>query len=79
MLINAVSCLVPRLRAPDEGLLARDYYVISTCLAAGVPVACVVGGGYDADKGVLAGRHATVFRAAFQAWRDLGDARFDWR
>lgn len=62
----------------DEGLLARDYYVISTCLQMGVPVACVVGGGYDSDKNVLAARHSTVFRAAFQAWRDF-DGRDRWR
>lgn len=62
----------------DEGLLARDYYVISTCLGMGLPVACVVGGGYDSDKGVLATRHSTVFRAAFQAWRDFDD-RAKWR
>lgn len=64
----------------DEGLLARDYYVITTCLKMGLPVACVVGGGYDSDKGVLARRHSTVFRAAFQAWRELEvDMRAKWR
>lgn len=62
-----------------QGLFDRDLYVISTCLGLGVPVACVVGGGYDADKDVLAGRHATVFRAAFRAWDQLGDAKFKWR
>ena len=62
----------------DEGLLARDYYVISTCLKRGLPVACVVGGGYDSDKDVLAKRHSTVFRAAFQAWQDFND-RAKWR
>ncbi|CAM9494848.1 unnamed protein product [Ectocarpus fasciculatus] len=62
----------------DEGLLARDYYVINTCLEMGVPVACVVGGGYDSDRDVLARRHSTVFKAAFQAWRDF-DLRTKWR
>ncbi|CAM9451477.1 unnamed protein product [Ascophyllum nodosum] len=65
--------------AADEGLLNRDSYVIRTCLEEGVPVACVVGGGYDADRSVLAKRHATVFKAAFGVWRDLGDARATWR
>lgn len=63
----------------DQGLFDRDHFVISTCLGMGVPVACVVGGGYDADKDVLASRHATVFRAAFKAWHDLGNARSKWR
>eukprot|EP00903_Cladosiphon_okamuranus_P017755 g16343.t2 len=62
----------------DEGLLGRDYYIISTCLQLGVPVACVVGGGYDSDKDVLAARHSTVFKAAFRAWRDFDD-RARWR
>ncbi|CAN0033407.1 unnamed protein product [Laminaria digitata] len=68
-----------RMEISDEGLFERDYYVISTCLQMGVPVACVVGGGYDADKDILARRHATVFTAAFKAWKDLGDKRLNWR
>lgn len=72
--------LSPSLDSPeaDEGLLARDYYVITTCLQMGIPVACVVGGGYDSDKGVLAQRHSTVFTAAFKAWKDV-DVRAKWR
>ncbi|CAN0165582.1 unnamed protein product, partial [Hapterophycus canaliculatus] len=62
----------------DEGLFARDYYVISTCLGMGIPVACVVGGGYDGEKSVLARRHSTVFTAAFKAWKDF-DMRGKWR
>lgn len=66
-------------RTTDQGLFARDYFVITTCLQIGVPVACVVGGGYDTDKNVLAKRHATVFTAAFKAWKDLGDKQLHWR
>ncbi|CAM9376191.1 unnamed protein product, partial [Sphacelaria rigidula] len=58
-----------KMNVSDQGLLDRDFFVIRTCLDMGVPVACVVGGGYDTNKEVLAGRHALVFRAAFQAWR----------
>lgn len=72
---RAVSFVV---RETDEGLLDRDYYVITTCLEMGVPVACVVGGGYDSDRRVLATRHSTVFKAAFQAWGDF-DERAKWR
>lgn len=79
VLLCRLVLLIDRLRnTTDEGLLARDYYVISTCLQSGVPVACVVGGGYDSDKGILAARHSTVFRAAFQAWREF-DGRARWR
>ena len=57
-----------RLSLTDAGLAARDAYVLATCL----PVASVVGvigGGYDNDIDRLAHRHATLHRAAAQAWR----------
>jgi acetoin utilization deacetylase AcuC-like enzyme len=53
-----------RLALSDDGLAARDGYVIETCLSAGVPVAGVIGGGYDADIDRLARRHATLHRTA---------------
>jgi len=53
-----------RLSLSDQGLAERDAYVIEACLAAGVPVAGVIGGGYDADIDRLAKRHATLHRAA---------------
>ncbi|MEM1444989.1 MAG: histone deacetylase [Planctomycetota bacterium] len=48
----------------DEGLRQRDRLVIETCRGHGVPVACVIGGGYDKDWRRLASRHANVHRAA---------------
>ncbi|MEM9752866.1 MAG: histone deacetylase [Planctomycetota bacterium] len=54
----------------DRGLLARDRYVIETCRSQGVPVACVIGGGYDKDWRRLASRHASVHRAARDYVRD---------
>ncbi len=53
-----------RLRLTDDGLTARDRMVIRACRAHGVPIACVIGGGYHADHALLARRHATVHRAA---------------
>jgi len=38
--------------------------VLETCLAAGVPVAGVIGGGYDPDLDTLARRHAILHRTA---------------
>jgi acetoin utilization deacetylase AcuC-like enzyme len=53
------------------GIYERDRYVIETCVRAGVPVACVIGGGYDRDARALARRHALVHRAAVRVWREL--------
>jgi acetoin utilization deacetylase AcuC-like enzyme len=47
-----------RLALSDEGLVARDALVRQACLAAGVPFAATLGGGYDADVGRLGLRHA---------------------
>ncbi|WP_304526073.1 histone deacetylase [Halomonas sp. I5-271120] len=48
----------------DTGLFARDHYVLATCREAGLPVAAVIGGGYDRDLEALADRHAQLHRAA---------------
>ncbi|MEM8797399.1 MAG: histone deacetylase [Pseudomonadota bacterium] len=53
-----------RLGLSDAGLLARDRFVIETIRAAGIPLACVIGGGYSNDVDTLAKRHATIHRAA---------------
>nr|WP_298413428.1 histone deacetylase [uncultured Halomonas sp.] len=52
----------------DEGLARRDTYVIRLCRDAGIPVAAVIGGGYDRDLAALADRHAQLHRAAYQYW-----------
>jgi acetoin utilization deacetylase AcuC-like enzyme len=56
-----------KLALSDAGLRARDDHVIKCCLAAGVPLACVVGGGYADDLDILARRHGTMHRAATAA------------
>ncbi|SDT93895.1 histone deacetylase [Stappia sp. ES.058] len=53
-----------RLSLSDEGLEARDRFVIRTVRAAGIPLAGVLGGGYLADIDRLARRHATLHRVA---------------
>ena len=52
----------------DEGLWRREMYVMTTCLAAGIPVAGYVGGGYARDLEVLAARHCILHRAAQAAY-----------
>lgn len=58
-----------KLALSDEGLRNRDRHVIGTCLQGGVPIACVVGGGYSRDLDRLARRHSTVHRAAVELFR----------
>jgi acetoin utilization deacetylase AcuC-like enzyme len=53
-----------RLSLTDEGLEARDRFVIRTVRAAGIPLAGVLGGGYLVDIDRLARRHATLHRVA---------------
>ena len=52
-----------RLCLSDGGLLQRERMVLETCLRHRVPVATVIGGGYD-DLGPLVERHGLVVRAA---------------
>ena len=56
-----------RLSLSDEGLARREAYVLDCCLARNIPLAGVIGGGYDADLDRLAQRHAILHRAAHQA------------
>ncbi|MCJ2051444.1 histone deacetylase [Methylobacterium sp. J-070] len=52
-----------RLCLTDEGLLARDRFVVSQARARGIPLVAVIGGGYTTDVDALAQRHALVFEA----------------
>jgi acetoin utilization deacetylase AcuC-like enzyme len=53
-----------KLALSDEGLFRRDTYVLENCVSRAIPVACVVGGGYDTDIDRLAQRHSLVHQAA---------------
>ena len=59
-----------RLSLSYEGMRRRDAHVIRTCVDRGIPVAAVVGGGYDNDVSVLGKRHALVHRVCAQIWRE---------
>ncbi len=58
-----------KLALSDEGLFRRDRLVLETCVRQGVPVACVVGGGYAQDVNAMAMRHTYVHRAALEMLR----------
>lgn len=53
-----------RLALTDEGLKARDRMVIETVRERGLPLACVIGGGYSSDVDILARRHAGLYTVA---------------
>lgn len=48
----------------DDGLSRRELLVLSACVSRGIPVACVIGGGYSEPINQLAYRHSLVHRAA---------------
>jgi acetoin utilization deacetylase AcuC-like enzyme len=56
-----------RLDLTDAGLRARDRLVLASARAHGVPLAGVLGGGYDDDIQALAARHAILFEEAAAA------------
>ena len=56
------SCMVS---GPDQSSVVQ---VLDTCLAADIPVAGYVGGGYSPDLRVLARRHCQLHRAAKEMW-----------
>lgn len=53
-----------KLNVSWQGLHDRDEQVIKTCLARHIPVATVIGGGYDQDHERLARRHGIVVETA---------------
>ena len=58
-----------KLDLTDDGLYARDEYVIDTCVSRGVPISCVIGGGYHKNLDILSRRHSIVHRAASDVYR----------
>ena len=58
-----------KLALTDTGIFRREMQVLSTCVAAGFPVACVIGGGYADDLDSLVYRHSLLHRAASNVYR----------
>jgi len=50
----------------ETGIYRREMQVLSTCLALGYPIACVIGGGYSKNIKELVYRHSLLHRAAQQ-------------
>lgn len=60
-----------KLALTDSGLYRREMQVLTTCVAQGYPVACVIGGGYADDMNALVYRHSIVHRAASDVYRQV--------
>lgn len=60
-----------RLKISEEGIRQRDAFVVEYCaVQMEIPVAAVIGGGYDKDVEALARRHAMVHEECSRVWRD---------
>ena len=57
-----------KLALTDTGIFCREMQVLSTCVAAGYPVASVIGGGYADDLNSLVYRHSLLHRAASEVY-----------
>lgn len=59
-----------RLALTDAGLAEREALVLDACRSGGVPLACVVGGGYAPSLDALVARHAILHHVArdIAAW-----------
>lgn len=51
-----------------NGIRQRDRLILQSCKNLGLPIATVIGGGYDDDRHALARRHAIVTEEAFAVW-----------
>lgn len=58
-----------RLNISIDGIHQRDRFVCEEVVGRGVPLACVVGGGYSKDVSCVARRHAIVTQEAAKVWR----------
>ncbi|MDM9381175.1 histone deacetylase [Chlorogloeopsis sp. ULAP01] len=60
-----------KLALTDTGIYRREMQVLSTCVAAVIPVACVIGGGYAEDLNALVYRHSLLHRAASEVYQQF--------
>lgn len=60
------------------GVFARDLLVLGGCLARKIPVAAVIGGGYQRDIAALTSVHYQLFRAAWQLYGQQCGQELPW-
>lgn len=61
-----------RLNISEAGIRERDYRVLSELKRLGIPVATVIGGGYDDDRMKLARRHGIIMEEALRVFGKTG-------
>ncbi|MBD1875728.1 histone deacetylase [Nodosilinea sp. FACHB-131] len=61
--------LLGKLALTNTGIYRRDRYVLDSCVQAGYPVACVIGGGYGQSMEDLIFRHSLLHRAAVEVYQ----------
>jgi acetoin utilization deacetylase AcuC-like enzyme len=66
--IPTLAIASANLALTNTGLFRREMQVLSTCVAQGYPVACVIGGGYAEDMRALVYRHTLLHRAASEVY-----------
>ena len=49
-----------------DGIRKRDYIVLDHYRKLGIPIATVIGGGYDKNNQKLAIRHSIIFKTAIE-------------
>ncbi|MGB3693614.1 MAG: histone deacetylase [Spirulinaceae cyanobacterium] len=58
-----------KLALTDMGIYRREMQVLTTCISAGYPVACVIGGGYSQNMSGLIYRHSLLHKAATEVFQ----------
>ncbi|MBD2106637.1 histone deacetylase [Nodosilinea sp. FACHB-13] len=61
--------LLGKLALTNTGLYQRDRFVLDSCVKAGYPIACVIGGGYGQSMEDLIFRHSLLHRAAVEVYQ----------
>jgi acetoin utilization deacetylase AcuC-like enzyme len=52
-----------------DGIRQRDRWILDTCVMRKIPIAAVIGGGYDKNPHALAQRHAILHEECAHIWR----------
>lgn len=60
--------ILGKLCLSNDGIYKRDYFVLHECRKRCIPVAGLIGGGYDMDPLKLSQRHAMLFKAAIASY-----------